>query len=106
MKRTCRRAKETDKEHDGLTPPERVCSILRDIQWETNCSSLSVQRLLDSLRGRLGESMTQCQAATLGDHHSKTLESKYSLLEGVDSPCFRRKHVDTLSETLVIQIFE
>ena len=44
--------------------------------------------------------------AALGDYHSKTLESKYYLLEGVDSPCFRRKHVNTLSETLVIQIFE
>lgn len=46
---------------DGLSPPERVCSLLRDIQWETNCSTLSLQRVLDGLRGKLGHALKECE---------------------------------------------
>ena len=46
---------------DGLSPPERVCSLLREIQWETNCSTLTLQKILDTLRGKLGETIEQCK---------------------------------------------
>ena len=48
---------------DGLSPSERVCSLLRDVQWKTNCSTLTLQFLLDALRGRLGEAIKQCHAS-------------------------------------------
>ena len=59
MKRA--RAKKETNIADGLSPPERVCSLLRDIQWETNCSTLSLQRVLDGLRGELGHAVKECQ---------------------------------------------
>ena len=48
---------------DGLSATERVCSLLREIQWHTNCSTITLQRLLDSLRGRLGESIKECETS-------------------------------------------
>jgi len=64
MKRR-RHQKKAEDRRDDLSPPELVCSLLRDIQWETNCSTLSLQRFLDSLRGRLGEAVRQCKASGL-----------------------------------------
>ena len=64
MKRR-RHQKKAEDRRDGLSPPELVCSLLRDIQWETNCSTLSLQRFLDSLRGRVGEAVKQCKASGL-----------------------------------------
>ena len=61
MKRS--RCEQVSVAGDGLSPPERVCSLLRDIQWETNCSTLSLQRFLDSLRGELGEAVRQCKTS-------------------------------------------
>ena len=46
----------------GLSPPEHVCEVLRDIQWETNCSTLTLQKVLDALHGRLGKAVQQCKA--------------------------------------------
>lgn len=43
-----------DAEHEDLTKLERVCEELRDLQWQTNCSSKTLQTLLDALRGKLG----------------------------------------------------
>ena len=63
MKRTRRDEQPSLGKLDGLSPPERVCSLLRDVQWETNCSTLSLQRILDSLRGKLGEAIKQCKTS-------------------------------------------
>ena len=65
MKRRRHQKADYGEDRDGLSPPERVCSLLRDIQWETNCSTLSLQRFLDSLRGRVGEAVRQCKASGL-----------------------------------------
>lgn len=46
---------------DGFSPPERVCSVLRDIQWLSNCSTLALQSVLESLDGKLGEAVRQCK---------------------------------------------
>ena len=48
---------------DGLSPPERVCSLLRDVQWKTNCSTMSLQSILDALGGELGEAIRQCKVS-------------------------------------------
>ena len=55
------RGRRNDDGGDGLSPQERICSLLRDIQWKTNCSTLSLQCFLDALRGRLGEAVKQCE---------------------------------------------
>ena len=47
----CRPADETD---DDFSKADQVCEELRAIQWETNCSTQTLQRVLDSLRGNLG----------------------------------------------------
>ena len=39
---------------EDLTEIERVCEELREIQWKTNCSTLTLQHFLQSLRGNLG----------------------------------------------------
>ena len=60
-----RRRESLEEDGTGLLPSERVCEILRDIQWETNCSTLALQGFLDSLCGRLGQAIAQCK--TSGD---------------------------------------
>ena len=40
---------------DDLTKAEQVCEELRKIQWKTNCSTQTLQYLLNSLNGKLGE---------------------------------------------------
>ena len=37
-----------------LTPEDHVCEQLREIQWQTNCSTKSLQIFLNALRGKLG----------------------------------------------------
>ena len=66
MKRRRRKIVQDDTEGDGLSPSERVCAILRDIQWQTNCSTLSLQSFLDSLHGKLGEAVRQCKISGTG----------------------------------------
>ena len=61
MRRARAKKKANDEDADGLSPPQRVCSLLRDIQWQTNCSTLSLQRFLDGLRGELGHAIKECQ---------------------------------------------
>ena len=39
---------------EDLTEIERVCEELRELQWKTNCSTLTLQHFLESLRGNLG----------------------------------------------------
>ena len=38
-----------------LTKAERVCEHLREIQWQTNCSTRTLQTILNSLRGDFGK---------------------------------------------------
>ena len=41
---------------DGYTDMERVCILLRDLQWQTNCSSKTLEKLLTAIRdGKLGD---------------------------------------------------
>ena len=61
MKRRRTKKKRKDDDVDGLSPPERVCSVLRDIQWLSNCSTLALQKVLDSLHDKLGEAVRQCK---------------------------------------------
>ena len=52
-----RRKRRVNKEKnstDDLTKVERVFEELRQIQWQTNCSSKTLQTFLDALRGNLG----------------------------------------------------
>ena len=52
-----RRRRKIDQDDDGLSPAERVCALLRDVQWQTNCSTKTLQSVLDSLHGKLGEAI-------------------------------------------------
>ena len=60
MKR--RRGKKTANK-DDLNLGERVCAELREIQWQTNCSTHTLQFLLDKLRGKLGEILEECRTS-------------------------------------------
>lgn len=62
MARIKRKKAVSEEPIDGLSPPERVCSLLRDLQWKTNCSTLTLKSLLDSLQGRLGHAIKECKA--------------------------------------------
>ena len=49
-----RRVDEIVGEPGYLNKCEQVCEQLRELQWRTNCSTKTLQCLLDSLRGKLG----------------------------------------------------
>ena len=57
-----KRSRQTvQKNSDGdLTQFERVCEHLREIQWKTNCSTMTLQVLLDALHGKLGALVKSC----------------------------------------------
>jgi hypothetical protein len=46
-------------EHGDLTNVERVFEELRQIQWQTNCSSTTLQTFLTALRGKLGRLVSE-----------------------------------------------
>ena len=66
MKRRRRKIVQDDTSADGLSPAERVCAVLRDVQWQTNCSTQTLQRVLDSIHGELGEALKQCKISSVG----------------------------------------
>ena len=73
MKRRRHNKASCDEDGDDLSPTERVCALLRGIQWETNCSTLTLQRFLDSLRGNIGQAVNQCK--TLGLELPRSVKS-------------------------------
>ena len=42
-------------ERHDLSKLERVCEKLRHVQWETNCSTKTLQTFLSALRGKFGD---------------------------------------------------
>jgi len=66
---------------DSLTPAQRVCEELRQIQWQTNCSTQTLQCLLDSLRDNLGSLVKTCvdlpRKATYADKTMQQLVRDY-----------------------------
>ena len=57
-RKRCRKVESVD---DGdLTQFERVCEILREVQWKSNCSTMTLQVLLDALNGKLGALVKSC----------------------------------------------
>ena len=42
------------KQQSDLTSVQSIFEELRQIQWETNCSTMTLQKFLNALRGRLG----------------------------------------------------
>ena len=54
-----RRAVCVDKP-EYLTKCEQICEQLRELQWKTNCSTKTLQHVLDSLRGKLGRLVKEC----------------------------------------------
>jgi len=53
-----RRVEQTQSVGD-LTNVERVFEELRQIQWQTNCSSATLQIFLTALRGKLGHLVSE-----------------------------------------------
>ena len=49
-----RRVQQENVEHEDLTKLEQVCEEFRQIQWQTNCSSKTLETFLSALRGKLG----------------------------------------------------
>lgn len=49
-----RRVQKKKSVPEDLTKTERVLEALREIQWETNCSTKTLQSILTALRGNLG----------------------------------------------------
>lgn len=66
MKRRRRKIGREDADSYGLSPSERVCEHLRDVQWKTNCSTQTLQSVLDSLHGKLGEAVRLCETSGVG----------------------------------------
>ena len=50
-----RRVETSGDEETTLTKSEQVCAELREIQWRSNCSTQTLQCVLESLRGKLGK---------------------------------------------------
>ena len=54
-----RRAHHKKNSPDDLTKVERVFEELRQIQWQTNCSSHTLQAFLHALDGNLGRLLSE-----------------------------------------------
>ena len=59
---------------EDLTEFERVCEELREIQWKTNCSTLTLQTFLDSLRGDLGKLVIRGKLPRQVNHADKKMQ--------------------------------
>ena len=63
MIRHPRRKRRIEKSVGGetcLTKREQVLEQLRDVQWISNCSTKTLQCILDRLNGKLGELIREC----------------------------------------------
>ena len=70
-----RRPSSATAEEEELTPFEQVCEELREIQWKTNCSTLTLQTVLDSLRGKLGKLVQEGELPTTVTHADKKMQN-------------------------------
>ena len=70
-----RRPSSATAEEEELTPFEQVCEELREIQWKTNCSTLTLQTVLDSLRGKLGKLVKEGELPEKVTHADKKMQS-------------------------------
>ena len=64
---------------EQLSKCEQVCEELRELQWKSNCSTQTLQCILDSLRGKLGRLVKEShlpKKATSGD---KTMQQMVGL---------------------------
>ena len=64
---------------EELTEFERVCEELREIQWKTNCSTLTLQTVLDSLRGELGKLVRHGKLPRQVHHADKKMQTMVRL---------------------------
>lgn len=75
-----RRVEKCDDEDPFLTKSEQVCEELRHIQWRSNCSTLTLQCILDSLKGKLGKLVSDGvelpSQVTLADLKMQTMVKK------------------------------
>ena len=68
-----------------------VCEELRDLQWTTNCSNLTLQTFLNSLRGNLGRLVRELDElptdVTYADKKMQTMVCNFSLILLLHNVC-------------------
>ena len=83
---------------EDLTEIERVCEELREIQWKTNCSTLTLQTVLDSLRGELGKLVRQGRLPRQVTHADKKMQTmvrpKFYFVFTCQSQTNRKRRLD------------
>ena len=65
-----RRVEQLTGDKDYLSKCDQVCEELRELQWKSNCSTQTLQLILDALRGKLGRLVKEGdlpRKATSGD---------------------------------------
>ena len=75
MSQVKRRRPSSATAEEDLTPFEQVCEELREIQWKTNCSTLTLQAVLDSLRGKLGKLVQEGELPAKVTHADKKMQN-------------------------------
>ena len=72
-----RRVETSGDEEETLTKSEQVCAELRQIQWHSNCSTKTLQCVLDALHGKLGKLVSDGvelpRQVTLADRKMQTM---------------------------------
>ena len=81
---------------EGLTKTERVLEALREIQWETNCSTKTLQSILTALRGNLGRLVREIDPEDLPATITKA-DSKMQSMVFVKWLCFFCMHVSLIT---------
>ena len=81
---------------EGLTKTERVLEALREIQWETNCSTKTLQSILTALRGNLGRLVREIDPEDLPATITKA-DSKMQSMVFVKLLCFFGMHVSLIT---------
>ena len=81
---------------EDLTKAERVLEALREIQWETNCSTKTLQSILTALRGNLGSLVREIDPEDLPATITSADSKMQSMVVFVKLLCFFCMHVSLI----------
>ena len=69
-----RRVEQLTGDKDYLSNCDQVCEELRELQWKSNCSTQTLQLILDALRGKLGRLVKEGDLPTKATSGDKTMQ--------------------------------
>lgn len=96
-----RRAHAEVKRHD-LSKLERVCEELRHLQWQTNCSTQTLQTFLSALRGKFGDLIRDLEP----DELPRTVQEGDDKMQSMVRFCLLSNREMNDTQTIILQAGE